>query len=174
MSEKLSLKSEKDFENCTGNLRIKHINFDGLRQMWGGNLEEYDPEEDEPLAKFYIGKIGEYESCSYIYNDYLRCACIRVKFTNGYSVMVEAGDVEFTEENQTWEEFLPELKTENADLAYKDLNEEEMQFADKAILQMLHGNCGDVGEIKRMLDSAITLAIYRTHMYYNSRWDKSL
>jgi hypothetical protein len=171
--------TKQDFENYTGNLRIKHISFDAIAQMWAGNKEEYDPKTEEPLAKFYVGKVGKYDTCTYIYNDYMRCACINVIFTNGYSVTVDPADVEFTEEEQTWEEFLPKIPKPGEDTnVYKKLTDAQKEFADKVFLQMVTGQHQLFDKDLRMvMDQAICMSQYRADMYsrgWDTTWLKDL
>jgi len=164
--------TEKEFENYTGNLRITNVNFDGLRQMWEGANDEYDPEEEEPLAKFYIGKIGKYEPCSYVDHKYLRSASIGVVFTNGYRVLVEPGDVVATDEEQTWEEFLPKVPKPGEDTGvYKPLTDDQKAFADKMYLQLITGQHElHNKDLRVLLNQSITMAQYRAEQY-SLNWD---
>jgi len=164
--------TEKDFENHTGNLRIKHISFDTLTQMWEGARDEYNPKEDEPLAKFYIGKIGKYSDCSYVYNNYMRCASICVTFANGYDVMCTPNDVEFTEEEESWEEYLPKIPKPGEDTGvYKPLTDAEKEFADKMFLQMIAGQHQlHNKDLRILLNQAIIMTQFRTEQYSLS-WD---
>lgn len=166
--------TKDELENYTGNLRIKHISFDTLTQMWEGNLEEYNPKEEEPLAKFYIGKIGQYEPHSYIYSDYLRSACINVKFSNGYTVMVEPDDVVSTDEAETWEEFLPKIPEPGEDTyTYEPLTDAQKEFADKMFLQMITGQHQlHDKDLRMIMSQAINLAQYRANQY-SLIWDVS-
>lgn len=173
MTEKIELKTETDFENYTGNIRIAAIDFDTLHQMWEGSPDEYDPDTDDAPAKFYIGKVGKYEKGSFLHNSQLNCDCLCVRFENDYLVMVTPYCVDAVDERMTPVEYLPDVTPKKKDLVFESLNNEEMEFSDKVVLKLLDGS-DSVSEMKEKLDLAITLAIYRTHMYHNSRWDKSL
>ena len=164
--------TEKDFENHTGNLRIVGISFDSLTQMWEGMIDEYDPKTDEPIAKFYIGKVGKYVTSSYIWNNYHKCASICVMFPNGQDVMCTADDVELTEEQQTWEEYLPHVPKPGEDTnIYKPLTDEQKEFADKMFLQMVAGQHQLFDKDLRMiLDQSICMSQYRTDMH-SRKWD---
>ena len=164
--------TKSELETYTGNLRIANICFDTLTQTWEGNKEEYDPKEDEPLAKFYIGKIGKYEPDTYIYNDYLRCACINVIFANGYSVMVGPDDVVATDEDQTWEEILPKvLKPDEDTNIYKTLTDEQKEFADKMFLQLIDGQHQLFNkDFRTLFSQSISMAQYRTKQH-SLHWD---
>jgi hypothetical protein len=161
-----------NFDKYTGNLRIKTISFDILAQMWEGNKEEYDPKEDEPLAKFYIGKVGKYSDCSYIYDTHLRCASISVTFANGYSVLCTTDDVAFTDEEMTWEEYLPKIPKPGEDTGvYKQLTDAQKEFADKMFLQMIAGQHQlHNKDLRILLGQAVTMAQYRTEQY-SLEWD---
>jgi hypothetical protein len=164
--------TKDELENYTGNLRINTICFDALTQMWEGANDEYNPEEEEPLAKFYIGKVGKYSDCSYIYNDYLRCASISVTFANGYNVLCTPDDVEFTDEDQTWEEFLPKVpKPSDNTGVYKSLTDAQKEFADKVFLQMVAGQHQlHNKDLRVLLCQAINMAQYRAEQY-SLDWD---
>ena len=142
--------------------------------MWEGMLDEYNPKTEEPIAKFYIGKVGKYVSGSYIWNDYLRAASVCIVFPNGQDVMCTADDVEFTEEQQTWEEFLPHFPKPGEDTGtYKKLTEAQKEFADKIFLQMVTGqpHLKDK-ELRNLIDYTISLSQYRTEMHVRL-WDVS-
>lgn len=165
---------DEEFEKYTGNYRIKSIAFDALAQMWEGCGDEYDPKVEEPLAKFYIGKIGKYVSDSYVKNDYLRCASIMIVFTNGHTVMVMEDDVEATREEETWVEFLPKIEEPVKEkLNYVPLSDEQKAFADKVFLQLVAGQQELHDEpLRVLLNQSVCLALYRTEMY-SRHWDIS-
>ena len=166
--------TENELEKYTGNLRIVGVNFDVLRQMWEGAPDEYDPEEDEPLAKFYIGKVGKYEPTSYVDHNYLRCASIGVVFANGYRVLVAVDDVVATDEGETWEEFLPKVPKPGEDTGvYKPLTDAQKEFADKMFLQLITGQHQlHNKDLRVLLDQAINMAQYRAEQY-SLNWDVS-
>lgn len=165
---------DEEFEIFTGNYRIKSIAFDVLAQMWEGCGDEYDPKVEVPLAKFYIGKIGKYVSDSYVKNDYLRCASIMIVFTNGYTVMATPDDVEATEEEPTWAEFLPKIEDATKEkLNYVPLTDGQKAFADKVFLQLVAGHQELHDEpLRLLLNQSVCLALYRTKMY-SRHWDIS-
>jgi hypothetical protein len=171
--------TKKDFENHTGNVRIIGISFDSLTQMWEGCNDEYNPKTEEPQAKFYIGKIGKYSDCSYIWNSVLSCASICVTFSNGYEVMCTPDDVVFTDEEMTWEEYLPHVPKPGEDTnIYKPLTDAQKEFADKIFLQMIAGqpNLKDK-ELRNLLDYTISLSQYRTRQHkllWSVSWLKEL
>lgn len=169
--------TESEFEKYSGNLRIKTICFDTLAQMWEGANDEYDPKVDEPLAKFYIGKVGKYSEFSYVTNKHLRCSSIVVTFANGYDVMVTPDDVEPTEEEMTWEEFLPKNNPVVAG-TYKALSESAKEFADKTFLHLISGQHQlHNKDLRVLLDQAISMSIYREEMYslsWETSWVKEL
>jgi hypothetical protein len=164
--------TKQDFENHTGNVRIKTISFDTLAQMWEGMPDEYDPKEDEPLAKFYIGKIGKYSPYSHVYSSNLRCASICITFANGYDVMCTPDDVELTDEEQTWGEILPKFpKPGEATGDYKPLTADQKDFADKMFLQLIAGQHQLLDkDIYDLFTQAVTMAQYRAK-YYSCNWD---
>ena len=166
--------TKDEFENYKGNLRIANVSFDTLRQMWEGCNDEYDPEEEEPLAKFYIGKIGRYEPDSYVDHKHLRCSSIAVMFANGYRVLVAVDDVVATDEEQTWEEFLPKVPKPGEDTCvYKSLTDNQKEFADKMFLQLIAGQHQLYNkDLRILLNQTINLAQYRTEQYSLS-WDIS-
>jgi len=167
--------TKDELKSHSGNLRIKTISFDALAQMWEGAIDEYDPKVDEPIAKFYIGKIGKYSEGSYVTNDNFRSASIVVTFSNGFDVKVTADDVETTEEEMTWEEFLPKIVDEQIEKEYKfiSLNDEQKSFADRVFLQLIAGQHELTDRPMRILfDQAISMALYRSNKH-NRRWDIS-
>lgn len=171
--------TENEFDNYTGNLRITAIGFDGLRQMWEGSNDEYDPKEEEPLAKFYIGKVGKYEQYSYVSHNYLRCASISIVFTNGYRVLVQPDDVVATDDEQTWEEFLPKIPKPGEDTGvYKPLTDAQKEFADKMFLQLIAGQHQlHDKDLRVLLTQSITMAQYRAEQYslsWETTWVKEV
>ena len=152
----------QDFEDYTGNLRIVSINFDGLREMWNGSLDQYDPDKDELRAKPYVGKVGAYVSGSYIFNQYTQSACIVVKFANDYEVMTDAGDVVKTDEDITREEFLPVYH--NTD-DYRKLTQAEKDLAEKLMISMVTGVDPNSVNANVIATEAIAIAIQATKSF---------
>lgn len=168
-------KSKVEFEQYAGNLRVSHFNFEMLTQMWDGLEDEFDPDVDLEASKFYIGKIGKYVPNSFVMNENLNCACISVSFKNGFSMIVEIGDVVFTEEEQTSEEFLLPIEVPSRSESFKELTEAEKEFADRVFLQLVASRSEpSTLDLKGMLKQAVTVSIYRTHQYDNMIWDKSV
>ena len=159
-----------DISKYTGNVRVVSISFDTLAQLYEGDLQSYDPADNES-DKFYVGKIGELVQDSYLYDKHLRCSSVQVKFRNGYTLLVASDDVVATDEGDTWVEFLPTYNkpAENEDKDYRELTQGEKDFADKALLQMIIANSHQDHQMQktneRLLVNAIHLSLCRTRDY---------
>jgi hypothetical protein len=166
--------SSTNFKTYSGNLRLVSIDFDIIDQMWGGNLEEHDPADNE-ANKFYIGKIGTYVDCSYYHNKYLQAVSIEIEFANGHRILVSTDDVVATDEDVTLSAYLPIINKKDADEDnFKELTTEEKDFADKAVLAMISSSSCKNVSYSQMLEKAINLSILRTKNYHQMLWNKNV
>ncbi len=165
--------SNSDFKDYTGNIRLDNISFDVLHQMFENDKEEYDPADDK-RNKFYVGKIGKYVDGSYFYNDYWNAASLHIEFANGYIMTVCAEDVSKSEEYVTLKEFLPEIDGDGDSDNYKPLSQEEKDFADRVIMQLItanaHADILDQMSLSTIMNKGLELAILRTKRYKLHYW----
>lgn len=164
--------SNSDFKDYTGNIRLDNISFDVLHQMFENDKEQYDPADDK-RNKFYVGKIGKYVDGSYFYNDYWNVGTVVIEFANGYMMTVCEDDVSKTEDCVTLKEFLREIVSDDDD-GYKPLTQDEKDFADAAIMQLIVANVRDKNgnrqmSVKSIVDEGIEMALIRTRRY-KLRW----
>jgi hypothetical protein len=157
-----------DVRTYTGNVRIDSISFDTLAQLYEGDLQCYDPADNES-DKHYVGKVGVLVQDSYLYDKDLRCASVQVKFRNGYTLLVADDDVVATYDGDTAAEFLPAYNEPTSDEGFRELTQDEKDFADKALLQMIVANAHQPEQMQktneRLLARAIYLSMCRTRDY---------
>jgi len=161
---------EKDFnfEEYEGNLRLSSISFDALFELYGSNPAEYDRADNE-ADSYYVGKIGVIVPNSYFKNEGYS-ATVQVKFSNGYIVLATTNDVVPTDEEMTWDDFLPDLsKGKNQSANYSALTEDEKRFSDLLIIQMATGLGNKEVDFDDIVDSAIGITLQRT-LQQNLLW----
>lgn len=166
----MSIQENVDYKDYCGNLRLESISFDTLTDLFEGDLESYDPADKKDML-FYIGKVGKYVVDSYLkYDGYdTTSQTVQVQFSNGHVLLVTADDVSFTEDGETWSEFLPDV-TETKK-KYAPLTDDEKKFADLVILQLIAS--GDKYETESLLNRAITISMRRS-LDYNMLWKRPI
>lgn len=161
-----------DVRKYTGNVRIDSISVDTLTQLYEGDLQSYDP-ADHPECITYVGKVGVLVQDSYLYDNRLHCASVQVKFRNGYTLLVADDDVVPVDEGDTSEEFLPAYNEPTSDEGFRVLTQDEKDFADKALLQLIVANAHQAHQMQKtneqLLASAIFVSMCRTRDY-NCIW----
>lgn len=150
-------------------VRIMSINFDALDEMFSDPENEfYDESEKENYAQ-YVGKVGVVVHSEL--NSYFNCVFVCVEFANDEVITVMSYDIRETNDDPTDIAWLPNNNI-GSNEKYLPLTEDEKLFADKAVMAMLSVDTVEYGEIKDILNKAISLSICRSHMY-DMLWDRN-
>ena len=154
------MSTNTDFSTYTGRVRVAGISFDSLIYKFEGQTDMYDPADRKTMCQ-YVGKVGTVDSDSF--NHYPGTGdTVEIKFSNGYSMIVNTDGLVATDEDETSADFLPDFEKSKKS-QFRVLTDEEKKFADLAILSMIQGRIDFDDE--SVIINAISLTMRRSKDY---------